>query len=207
MEWNKTESDRDTDRVESANEKEQEKVEEKLAEEMEWPCGGICGENVTEDGIECVVCEKWYHVDCTDVVSPNDYISKPYTCKECSEKDRKKAKKPKDSTRGKGKVGRPKTRERCHSIPNYLTKEDWIKNKEWIAKNIEIKLKNKRNINKVGSPDKTETILEDKKRKKEEGTEKKEDEKKVDEEVMHSSPLKEKLYGINNYVASFIYGS
>ena len=59
MEWNKTESDRDTDRVESANEKEQEKVEEKLAEEMEWPCGGMCGENVTNDGIECVVC-TWF---------------------------------------------------------------------------------------------------------------------------------------------------
>ena len=93
----------DTDRVESANEKDQEKVEEKLAEEMEWPCGGICGENVTEDGIECVVCEKWYHVDCTDVVSPNDYINKPYTCKECPEKDRKKNKKSQGQYKGKGK--------------------------------------------------------------------------------------------------------
>ena len=94
MERNKTESDMDTDRVESANEKEQEKIEEKLAEEVEWPCGGIGGENVTEDGIECVVCEKWYHVDCTDVVSPNDYINKPYTCKECPVKYRKKQKSP-----------------------------------------------------------------------------------------------------------------
>ena len=56
----------------------------------------------------------------------------------------------------------------------------------------------------MGSPDKTETILEDKKRKKEEGTEKKEDEKKVDEEVTHSSPLKDKLCGIINYVSGEI---
>ena len=141
MERNKTESDMDTDRVESANEKEQEKVEEKLAEEMEWPCGGICGENVTEDGIECVVCEKWYHVDYTDAVSPNDYISKPYSCKKCSEKGGGKAKKPKDSAKGKRRVGRPKRRQRSHPIPSYLTKEDWISSRDWIAKNIEIKLK------------------------------------------------------------------
>ena len=56
----------------------------------------------------------------------------------------------------------------------------------------------------MGSPDKTETILEDKKRKTEEGTEKKEDEKKVDEEVTHSSPLKDKLCGIINYVSGEI---
>ena len=150
------------------------------------------------------MCEKWYHVDCTDVVSPNDYINKPYTCKECPEKDRKKTKKPKDSTRGKGKVGRPKRRQRSRPIQSYLTKEDWKAGRDWLAKNIEIKLKNKRNINEVGSPDKTETILEDKKRKKEEGTEKKGDEKKVDEEVTHSSPLKDKLCGIINYVSGEI---
>ena len=68
---------------------------------MEWPCG-ICGKNVIEDGIKCVECEKWCHVEgYTDVVSPNDYISKPYSCKKCSEKSRGKAKKPKDSSKGK----------------------------------------------------------------------------------------------------------
>ena len=46
--------------------------------------------------------------------------------------------------------------------------------------------------------------MEDKKRKKEVGTEKKEDEKKVDEEVTHSSPLKDKLCGIINYVSGEI---
>merc|ERR1712014_184028 len=76
---------------------------------------------------------------------------------------------------------------------------------EWLANNnIEIRIKSKRNINEVGSPDKTETILEDKKRKKEEETEKKEDEKKVDEEGTHSSPLKDKLCGIINYVSGEI---
>ena len=46
--------------------------------------------------------------------------------------------------------------------------------------------------------------MKDKKRKKEEGTEKKEDEKKVDKEVTHSSPLKDKLCGIINYVSGEI---
>ena len=85
-----------------------------------------------------------------------------------------KAKKPK----GKRKVGRPKRRQRSHPIQSYLTKEDWKAGRDWLAKNIEIKLKNKRSIKEVGSLEKTETILEEKKRKKEEGTEKKEDEKR-----------------------------
>ena len=116
----------DTDRIECANEKDQEKVEVKLAEEMEWPCG-VCGENVIEDGIECGKCKKWYHVDCTDVVSPNNYTNKLYSCKKCSERGGGKAKKPKDNAKGNGKVGRPKRRKRSNSIPSYLTKEDWIK--------------------------------------------------------------------------------
>ena len=80
--------------------------------------------------------------------------------------------------------------------------EDWIANRDRIAKNIESKIKNKRNRDEVGSPEKTETKLEEKKRKKEEETEKKED-----EEVTQSSLLKERISGIINYGASLTYGS
>ena len=98
MERNQTGSETDTDRLEGANEKDseevEEKLEEKLAEEMEWPCG-ICGKNVTEDGIKCVDCKKWCHVEgCTEIISPNEYKSNPYTCPKCSEKSGGKAKSP-----------------------------------------------------------------------------------------------------------------
>ena len=61
-----------------------------------------------------------------------------------------KAKKAKDSAKKTRKAGRPRRRERSHSIPSSLTEEDWIANKEWITKNI----KNKRNIDEIGSPEK-----------------------------------------------------
>ena len=99
-------------------------------------------ENVTEDCIKCADCEKWCHIEgCTDVVSPNDFLSKPYSCKKCSEKGGGKAKKSKDSAKGNRKAGRPRKRERSHSIPNYLTVEDWIANRDRIAKNIGSKIK------------------------------------------------------------------
>ena len=140
MERNQTGSETDTDRVEGANEKDSVEVEEKLVEEIEWPCA-ICGKNVPDDGIKCAECEKWCHIEgCTDVVSPNDYRSKPYSCQKCSDKSGGKSK-PK-------KRGRPK-RERSNSLPSSQAK-DWIANKDWIAKNI----KNKRNIDEVGSPEK-----------------------------------------------------
>ena len=146
MERNQTGSDIDTDRIECANEKDQEKVEVKLDEEMEWPCG-VCGKDVMEDGIECGRCKKWYHVDCTDVISPKNYTNKLYSCIVCSERGggKTKTKKPKDNARGNGKVGRPKGRKRSNSIPTYITKEDYRKNMDRIANNIEIRLKNKRN--------------------------------------------------------------
>merc|ERR1711874_784744 len=104
--------------------------------------------------------------------SPNEYLIKPYTCSKCLEKSVDKAKK-------KKKPGR----RRRNSIPTKLTEEDWTANKDWIEKNIESRIKSKRNINEVGSPEKNETQLEEKKRKTEgEGTEKKDEEKKVDEE-------------------------
>ena len=70
-----TGSGTDTDRVEGANEKDTEghpkEVKEKLAEEMEWPCG-VCGSNVTDDGIKCVDCKKWCHMgECAEVLTPN----------------------------------------------------------------------------------------------------------------------------------------
>ena len=44
--------------IEGGNPKEADK---KLEEEKKWPCG-VCKECVTDDGIECVVCNKWYRV-------------------------------------------------------------------------------------------------------------------------------------------------
>ena len=79
LEWS-IGSGTDTDRAEGANEKDTEghpkEMDEKLEEEMKWPCG-VCEENVTADGLECVVCNKWYHVgECTEIISPNEYRGK-----------------------------------------------------------------------------------------------------------------------------------
>ena len=105
----------------------------------------VSEENVTVDGVECVVCNKWYHVDeCTEIISPNEYLSKPYTCPKCIEKSGGKAKKVKDSTNDSSKIKRKADRPRrarCNSIPSSLTKE-------WVENNIN----NKRNIDEVGSP-------------------------------------------------------
>ena len=71
-----------------------------------------------------------------------------------------KQKKPKDNTKGRKRAGR----QRRHSVPDYLTGEDWTANKDKIAKSIGTKIKSKRNIEEVGSPEKTETKLEEKKK-------------------------------------------
>ena len=155
---------------------------EKVEEEKKWPCG-VCGEEVTNDGIECVVCNGWYCVgECTETVSATDFINKRYTCQKCLEKSGGKARKPKAIEKVKKGPGRPR-RDRSYSIPSSLSEDR-------IAKNIESK--RKRNIAEVGSPGKAEETLEEKKRKKErEETEKKEGEKKkVEEEDEHLSPMK-----------------
>ena len=112
-------------------------IDGKLEEDLEWPCG-VCGDNVTVDGVKCVVCNKWCHVDgCTEIMSPNEYLSKPFTCPKCLEKGVDKAKKSKENQKGKKKTGKP----RRNSIPIYLTDEDWTANKDWIEKNIVSKIK------------------------------------------------------------------
>ena len=68
---------------------------EKVEEEKKWPCG-VCGEEVTNDGIECVVCNGWYCVgECTDTITSSEFRTKPYTCTKCLEKKWGKVKKPK----------------------------------------------------------------------------------------------------------------
>ena len=84
--------------IEGGNPKEADK---KLEEEKKWPCG-VCEENVMDDGIECVVCNKWYHVgECTDTISSSEFRTKPYTCPKCLEKSGGKVKKPKVNGKGK----------------------------------------------------------------------------------------------------------
>ena len=178
-------------------------IDDKIEEDLKWPCGA-CGEDVTVDGVQCGFCKKWYHVDeCTEseVISPNEYLSKPYTCPKCIEKSEGKAKKVKDSTNDSSKVkrkaGRPPRRVRSNSIPSSLTEE-------WVDNNIN----NKRNIDEVGSPDKTESKAEEKKRKKDrERTEKVDENKEEEEVVIHSSPLKSILgETIYNFGASLLGG-
>merc|ERR1711874_739820 len=124
----------------------------------------------------------------------------PYTCPKCIEKSGGKAKKVKDSTndssKEKRKVGRPR-KARCNSIPSSLTKE-------WVENNIN----NKRNIDEVGSAEKTESKAEEKKRKKDgERTEKVDENKEEEEVVIHSSPLKSILgETIYNFGASLLGG-
>ena len=63
-------------------------------EENKWPCG-VCGENVTDDGFECVVCNNWYHAgECIETISSSEFGTKPYTCKKCLEKSGGRTKKP-----------------------------------------------------------------------------------------------------------------
>ena len=69
--------------IEGDNSKE---ANEKVEEEKKWPCG-VCEENVTNDGIECVVCNGWYCVgECTDTITSSEFRTKPYTCTKCLEK-------------------------------------------------------------------------------------------------------------------------
>merc|ERR1712081_70310 len=165
------------------------KEADKKLEENKWPCG-VCEENVTDDGFECVVCNNWYHAgECTETTSSSEFKNKPYTCKKCLEKSGGRAKKAKADEKVKKKPGRPSQRDRRHSNPCSLEE----KNKDRIEKNIQnIESKRKRNINEVVSPGKAEVTLEEKKMKKDgEWTEKKEDgKKKVEEEDKHLSPLK-----------------
>ena len=165
-------------------------VDEKV-EEKKWPCG-VCEESVMEDGLECVTCKKWYHFDeCSDDIFPYEYRNKPYTCSKCLERSGDKTRKPKDDTKGRKRAGR----QRRHSVPDYLTGEDWTANKDKIAKSMGTKTKSKRNIEEVGSPEKTEKKLEDKKRKKQgEGTKKKDGKKVEKEEATQSSSWKWLLY-------------
>ena len=170
--------------IEGGNPKEADK---KLEEENKWPCG-VCKENVTDDGFECVVCKNWHHAgECTDTVSSSEFGNKPYTCKKCLEKSGGREKKTKADEKVKKRLGRPPQRDRSYSVPSSLSEDR--KNRDRIAKNIESR--RKRNINEVGSPGKAEVTLEEKKMKKDgEWTEKKEDGKKKVEEEEKLSPLK-----------------
>merc|ERR1712029_1279164 len=153
--------------IEGGNSKEADK---KLEEENKWRCG-VCEENVTDDGIECVVCNNWYHAgECSETLSSSEFGDKPYTCKKCLGKSKGKAKKPKANEKVKKGPGRPPQRDTRYSIPSSLS-EDRIEKK--------LESKRKRNINQVASPGKAEDTLEEKKMKKDgEWTEKKEDGKK-----------------------------
>ena len=111
-------------------------VEKVVIEETEWPCS-MCSLNVLEDGLECVECEKWCHNDCSDAVKPTEYKQKPFTCPKCQERHGTKPSKTKDITTARRGKGRPK---RSNSLPN--------------------KVRNKRNIEEVGSPEKTKSDLE-----------------------------------------------
>ena len=52
-------------------------VDEEDTEEIKWTCS-VCELNVAEDGLECVVCRLWCHADCTEVIDPKEYKSKPF---------------------------------------------------------------------------------------------------------------------------------
>ena len=176
-------------------------IDDKLEEDLKWPCG-VCGDEVTVDGVKCGSCNKWYHVDeCTEIISPKEYLTKLYTCPKCIEKSGGKAKKVKDSkndsSKEKRKAGRPPRRARSNSIPSSLTKE-------WVDNNIN----NKRNIDEVGSPDKTESKAEEKKRKKDgERTEKVDEKEEEKEEATQSSPFKDLGMKMYNYGARIFTGS
>ena len=77
-------------------------VEEVVTAEIEWPCS-VCRLNVLVDGLECVKCQKWCHVDCLDVAKPTEYKHKPFTCPKCPERRVPKTNKTKDSTTSRKK--------------------------------------------------------------------------------------------------------
>ena len=85
-----------------------------VVEEIEWPCG-VCGLNVSDDGLECVGCEKWYHGDCSEVLNPIEYRVKQYKCLKCTEKRVSKSSKTKDGAIIKRPGRPPKSRERSVS--------------------------------------------------------------------------------------------
>ena len=129
-------------------------IDEEVTEEIKWPCS-VCGSNVLEDGLECVApagCKMWCHADCSDVINPRECRSKPFKCPKCSDKPVFKANKVKDSKIGKRKLGRPpKNKERNLSITIKNLSISSSQAKDQIVK----KASSKRNIEEVGSPEKT----------------------------------------------------
>ena len=165
-------------------------IDEEVTEEIKWPCS-VCGSNVLEDGLECVDpagCKMWCHADCSDVLDPRK-MSKPFKCPVCSDKPVSKANKAKDSKIVKKKLGRPpKNRNLSITIKNLSISSSQVEDQK--AK----KTNNKRNIDEVGSPEKTEKDL---------GASpiKSPNSKKAREgEVTHISPFKKALNCLGSYL-------
>ena len=85
-------------------------VDEEDTAEIKWPCS-VCEMNVTDDGLKCVECSLWSHVDCTEVIDPKEYKSKPFKCPKCAEKCAPKTIKAKDSTTEKKKTWQTTSKE------------------------------------------------------------------------------------------------
>ena len=131
-------------------------IDEEVTEEIKWPCS-VCGSNVLEDGLECVGpagCNMWCHADCSDVIDPRKCMCKPFKGPKCSEKTVSKANKAKDSKIVKKKLGRPpKNRNLSITIKKLSISSSQAEGQK--AK----KTSSKRNIEEVGSPEKTEKDL------------------------------------------------
>ena len=180
-------------------------IEKEETEEIKWPCS-MCGVSVSEDGLECVGpagCNMWCHADCADVIYPRECNSKPFKCPKCSEKPVSKASKAKDRKIRKGKLGRPpKNKDRNLSITIKNLSISSSQAKDQIVK----KASSKRNIEEVGSPEKTGKNLgaspiksPNSKKPREEieeidKTDKTDGEKKDTEEVTHTSPLVQRVW-------------
>ena len=137
------------DNVESPND-----IEE--AEEIEWPCG-VCGMSVSDDGLECVGCKKWYHGDCSEVLNPIEYRVKQYKCLNCTDKRVSKSSKTKDGAIIKRPGRPPKSRERSVS-PKPKERSLSIPRTQ-AEKRLAKKARSKRSIEDVGSPEKPEKEL------------------------------------------------
>ena len=137
--WEEGGKEKDTERNQGTRD-----VEEVVTAEIEWPCG-VCESNVSDDGLKCVECEKWCHVDCSDVVIPAEYEHKPFTCPKCSERHVPKTSKAKDGATLIKRTDRPK---RSISLPRSSLRES--------------SARIKRNIREVESPDKELTDVENK---------------------------------------------
>ena len=99
------------DNVESPKDNVESPKDIEESEEIEWPCGA-CGLNVSDDGLECVGCKRWYHGDCSDVLNPIEYRVKQYKCLKCTEKRMSKSSKNKDGAiiRKPGRPSKPRER-------------------------------------------------------------------------------------------------